>query len=165
MLFGGVVNEVEVINLEDEDAFCNTLAQYPVPIEYPTVAFINGFLESCGGLDDGVITSACYLYSFDTNSWSQTTSLSLAREFPASSVIGGEWLISGGPNIGIQLGSTEVRINGVSTPGPRLHDGVFAACQVTINATHIFLADGHDGFTYILEWETKNWILQVTLIA
>ena len=151
------LDQVEVIDLEDEDASCTFLAPYPVPIEYPTVAYIDGIIQVCGGRTDAGITSECYAYDFGSNSWSSSLSLTLPRGWPASCLIGeGEWFITGG-----DFSSTEVIQNGASEPGPRLDNGVYAACQVSINATHVFLADGADGFAYILEWDTRSWTYQV----
>ncbi len=33
--------------------------------------------------------------------------------------------------------------------------------QVTLNDTHVFLADGYSLFAYILNWDEESWEIQV----
>ena len=74
-----------------------------------------------------------------------------------------DWLVSGG---GDPEGSftTEVRTadDGVWTPGPNLHDGIYFGCQVALNQTHVFYADGLNLWASILDYETGTFQDQVT---
>ncbi len=155
---GGFANnrffqDVEIINLEDSVGTCSTaIADYPTKVIYPTLAYLDGALQSCGGIT-GVDGRECYSYDVGNNTWTRQTDLSESKDYPSSSLVGEDgWLIAGGP---YPSGSTktDLRIGGVSTPGPELPDGIYYGCQVTLNSTHVFIADGFDQWTYILDLE------------
>ena len=159
---GSPLAEVEIINLENPSGACSaSISDIPTETYSATPSFIKNKLSVCGGhnLETGE-TSACYEYNQVTNSWSTVNSLSEPRDRPSSSVIGDEWFIAGGYYDGATI-STEVRLDGFSSPGPLVPDGIYYGCQVTINETHVFMADSDDLFTYILEWESKIWSTQV----
>ena len=157
------MSEVEIINLETPNGACSTkIADLPVATYSSTPSFIDNKLSVCGGanIEEGY-TNACYEYDKTTNSWYAANGLSEPRNRPSSSVIGNEWFIAGGSPTAL---STEIRENGVSSPGPTLPDGISWGCQVTINETHVFLTDGEELFTYVLEWESEFWTTQVLCI-
>ena len=54
--------------------------------------------------------------------------------------------------------STEIWDGRSFTPGPELPVPMSSHCQVTINSTHIFVADIWNTLNvYLLNWETKEW--------
>ena len=137
-------------------------------VQYPTLAYLDaGKVSSCGGRSSLTSTEACYDYHIVNNQWTGVHNLSEAREWPSSSLVGGDgdWLISGGA---YSLGSatTEVREVGglgLTTPGPMLPEGMAYGCQVTLNQTHVFFADGHDKWATILDYERGTFHQQVVL--
>ena len=159
---GVFLQDVEVINLADPDVACLPLNSYPYHIQQPTLAFTEGKLRSCGGaaIESGN-TRECYEFDPDTNSWTRNGDLLEARHAPSSTVIRqNQWFIVGGIASAQSVG-TEVRVGGASESGPSVRDQVLSPCLVTLNDTHIFLADWENGFTYILNWEEESWEIQV----
>ncbi len=156
------LNDVELISLGRPDGSCSaSAADHPTNVDGSTLAYLDGTISSCGGYPREM---ECYDYDVGSNTWTRTTDLSEEREMPSSSLIGDggeDWLIAGGGDES-DLGSatTEVRRDGVSTPGPSLPDGLWYACQITLNETHVFFADGHDGYTYILDYEEGRFYEQ-----
>ncbi len=153
---------VEVVNLDDTDVACAPLIDYPTTIWYPTLAMTDGKLRSCGGRSyEAGAMAGCYEFDFPTDTWTRTLDLAEPRDSPSSSVVRKDlWFISG--TVASTGGvSTEIRSNGNSVAGPPVPDGVYAPCQVTLNDTHVFLADGYNGYTYILNWDEESWEIQV----
>ena len=88
--------------------------------------------------------------------------LSQVRRLPSSCLVGGggEWLIAGGDEpYGSELTELHSSLD-APIPGPVLPDGVFRGCQLAINSTHVFLADGWDRYTYIMDWRRGEWMPQ-----
>ncbi len=144
---------------------CTSLADYPMGADRQVVALINGEIESCGGLNEAALsTGECYKYDLGSNSWTRTLDLTEPRQSSASSVIGNiEWFITGGED---DISTTEIRVDGISLPGPMLPNaGMRRGCQVTLNETHVFLADSEDKTTFTLNWGDKTWSYQVIVLG
>ncbi len=148
------LSDVELIDLDNPDGSCSdSIADYPIYIQYPTLMYHDGVISACGGIPD---YNVCYDYDISSRNWTRVNDLSEDRYFPTSSVVGSrqDWLISGGLNNAAGSATTEIRANGVSTPGPTLNEGVFYSCQLTLNETHVFYTDGYDAlWTSILDYE------------
>ncbi len=159
-----VVQDVEVLDLRDEQGSCPSAAvsDYPNPITYSAMAYVNGAVSSCGGFE-GSDSSDCYDYDPSDDSWTAAAPLSEARQRPSSCVMpqSSEWFITGGTSASSGTTSTEIRRGGVSLPGPEAPDGLYRPCQLALNDTQVFIADGYDGYAYILDWEAEEWHNQV----
>ncbi len=160
-------DSVELIDLEDELGFCSDMASYPSSLNSPTLAHVGGdTISACGGGGAASTSSSqCHDYQALNNTWTRTSDLSEAKGYPSSSLVGDEsgWLVSGGSYDSSYSGSvnTDLRVGGLSTPGPQLPDGVLYACQLALNATHVFFADGYDRLTYVLDYEEGRFYDQV----
>ena len=124
---------------------------------------MDGKISSCGG-EGGY--DKCYDYDIGRDEWTEVASgLSEDRLYPSSSLVGeddDEWLISGAYG-GYGSDTTEVRVGGISTPGPRLPDGIYYGCQVSLNDTHVFFADGFDRWATVLDYERGRFQEQVRM--
>ncbi len=154
-VFGGNLVDVEVLDLQDSRANCDNLANYPAPETGLTAALIDGIIKSCGGHQNDV--KACHDYSPESESWSEEPDMIYERVYPRSSIIQGQWLISG-DNQSPANEETEIWNGSEFEAGPVLPAPMYHPCQLTLNDTHIFIADmeHHDGF-YILDWQTGEW--------
>ncbi len=162
------LNLVEILDLEDDASSCR-LADFPVVIEYASITLMGDEVWACGGESyelDTVYSNRCYAYDPVNNSWRHSGDLSVPRNYPSSSLMGkGDSLLVAGGNLNAGSESTDVFSDGVFTPGPSLPFPIFFACQVGLNRTHVFLADGYDGNTFILDTEKLQWMVMVKNIV
>ena len=160
------LNEVEIVNLNGLDGSCSaTIDAFPIDIDDSTLVYVDGIVSACSGYScsSGCQSEQrCYDYSVDQDSWTRGNDLSEPKGFPSSCVMNNEWFIAGGTDYSGSV-NTDVRINGVSTPGPQLPNDLYYGCQLAVNLTHVFFADGHDKITYILDWDQQEFTSKVNL--
>ena len=165
--FGTIVRTVaaEALDLENEDTNCPSLPDYPVALSDSGSSYINGVVRVCGGSDTSYdMYDSCYSFDFDDNKWVAMESMIDRRGEFGSSVIGNEWFLTGGRGTDEYGFLTDVIATEIWTessgfvPGPELPLELWSHCQLTINDTHVFLADMTRGFSpYILDWEEKEY--------
>ncbi len=162
---------VQKFNIDSESGACY-LESYPITAGFMEAGFmVDGTVKSCGGEggENDYDLSDCYDYDPTTNTWSTAPSMSDTRVGMGSShVEGGLWLLTGG---GGYYGGTDETIFSNATSevwdgdkfvsGPTLYGEYFTMhCQVSLDPTHVFIADGDTGHTWILDWETQEYIQQ-----
>ena len=161
---GDYLQDVELICLNNnpDDGNCSaSIADYPIYIGYPTLMCLDGKISSCGGYSRGSLDN-CYDYDISNEEWRELKDLSEDRLYPSSSLVGeNEWLISGGSAYGGSATTEIIRQGGVPTPGTTLPDGMFYGCQVSLNETHVFFADGYDRWAAVLDYERGTFQAQV----
>ncbi len=155
------------IESEDDDCY---LEPYPIVAVSMAATFLaDGKVKSCGGeggeyYDD---LSACYDYDPSTNTWSEAPHMPDTRVgLKSSHVEGAQWFLAGGGNY--YGGSDPDIFSNVTSDvwdgekfvaGPTLFGEYFEhQCQVALDPTHVFFADGNTGHTWILDWETQEYI-------
>ncbi len=154
------MSSVEAVDLEDPTTSCQLIADYPEENAKMAVGLFDGLIKSCGGEFD---TDACYDYDPSTDSWTTGVSMLYERDTPRASFIDGVWLISGDGS-----DDDDFRYNTETWNGSEFEDGLllplvepmFNHCQLTVNSTHIFFADGYySHLAYLLDWTEQSWTL------
>jgi len=104
LVIGGLTYELidgeEVLSATANVEILNggSIAPLPSVIYGSTAAFVEGKVRVCGGIDEsGLSSNACYeLSSHCDPAWAEMTSPTFDDVHLRSSVIVGEWLLSGG---------------------------------------------------------------------
>ncbi len=145
-VFGGNLVDVEVLDLQDSRANCDNLANYPAPETGLTAALIDGIIKSCGGHQNDV--KACHDYSPESESWSEAPDMIYERVYPRSSIIQGQWLISG-DNQSPANEEAELWNGRAFEDGPVLPSPMYQPFQLTLTDTHVLLPelDHHLGYS------------------
>ncbi len=90
------IDDVELLALENDPRNCfNDLPNFPLALHGATGAFVDGEVRVCGGYD-GTYFNECYDFNPSDGSWDGGEPMLEERYEAASSVIGGEWFITGG---------------------------------------------------------------------
>ncbi len=169
--------EVEVVDLLNPGNKCGFLADYPAAVAHHTATYMDEVVKSCGGIyyDESIELGRPYEYCYDyeptSNMWIQSAGLLKPRMYMASSLVGNNWLISGGKLINylyvnetlswddVYLNDTEIFIEGASSfelGSAILPETMINHCQATINDTHVFFVE--DRHAYILDYANNIWI-------
>ncbi len=183
------IDDVELLALENDPRNCfNDLPNFPLALHGATGAFVDGEVRVCGGYD-GTYFNECYDFNPSDGSWDDGEPMLEERYEAASSVIGGEWFITGGrvctyirytilkfsclfkqlcdvylKDSRGDLPTTEIWDGDSFRSGPSLPVSMAYHCQVTLNSTHVFLADTLDTrFTYILDWRDFTYVQMESL--
>ena len=144
--------DVEVVDVTISENILRTcprlVSPFPEALEGASASFFGGKIRVCGGLsllEGKDCYSDCYEYQKDADNWEFFDSLSIARAYAGSSVIDERlWLLSGGSG---DATTDIVDTEGSITPGPPLPFAMRGHCQVTVNATQVFIVDAHRGGT------------------
>ncbi len=122
------------------------------------VAVIQGVIKSCGGHPPP--RDVCYDYHPESNTWVNSASMMQRRWFYHTSFIQDLWLISGGGggSSSSQAQTTTEKWTGSAfEAGPTLPRSMYAHCQLTLNATHVFFANPRTSQSYLLNWPNQTW--------
>jgi len=156
---GRTISNVEVIDLSGESLICPNIPDYPDEIDFLTATFYDGKVIACGGYDGTSTINECYTLGPDLIRWNQVTPLlGGPRIRMGSSIVDHKWLISGGENSRSILKSTLIFDGSQFIEGPEMQFPKTKHCQVTINATHVFFANGGSA-TFVLDWETQEYAI------
>jgi len=151
---------VELIDLSGEGKTCPTLPDYPHRAQRLTATFYNGNVIACGGDKYGTATSDCFILGPDLSTWENLGSIVPVSHNMASSIIDNKWFISGGRRSTATLQSTSVWDGSVFEDGPEMPGRKENHCQITVNSTHVFLANGYEyPETYLLDWELETYYI------
>jgi len=170
------ITSVELIDLSNDGKTCPDLPDYPLAVEYLTVAFFEFSVVACGGYygyPSYLGTGQCFSLGPDLSEWKEfDTPLPYGRRFgEASSIIDDKWFISGGIDDDTDLSKSTLIYDGVQfSEGPDLLQRKVYHCQLTLNSTHVFFASGDSGLqTFLLDWEPETYTeldaLSVSMIS
>ncbi len=153
---GSDLNSVEVVDLENPSNTCNLVTDYPLNDRGMTVGIVDGLIKSCGSEYD---KEECYDYNPSTSSWITSESLINSRTFPKSSFVDGIWLVSGD-----EISSNDLPLTTEMWTGPGFESGLslpipmYNPCQLTVNSSHVFIADTDStGSAFLLDWNAQTW--------
>ncbi len=145
----------EAVNLADPASICQPIGDYPMDIYGNVVGLVDGVVKSCGSetsYDD------CYDYDPDSNRWVGSPNMLYGRHSPRASSIDGTWLISGPPTTADAPYASEMWSDGELVSGPTVPPNMDNHCQITVNDTHVFFADGQDlGPSYLYDFNAQTW--------
>ncbi len=142
---GSSMDSVEVIDLNDSsNKTCEAVSDYPLSNDYLTAQVVDGVVKACGGL---YAEYDCYDYDPSSGTWNSIPQLNSAKDQARSSIIDGTYLVSGD----YDNYQTEMWTGSEFVSGPDLPEVMYAHCQVTINATHVFFVDYEDKTAYLLD--------------
>ncbi len=166
---GEYTDEVLKFNMESENDDCY-LEPYPFAAGHMVASFLkDGKVKSCGGEGGyrGYDLDDCFDYDPQADAWNRTPRLPEERVgMKSAHVEGPQWLLAGG---GSFCGEADPSVNATTDlwdgekflPGPTLYGECFDHhCQVGLDPTHVFFADGRTGKTWILDWDTQEYIQQ-----
>jgi len=156
-------SSVEIISFGGRPKTCqHGIPDFPYPLRSASAVYFQGKLIVCGGWNGKHSFDKCFSFSKNQRDWMEILPLSdKSRHSHSSSVIDGNWFISGGsyrPKISSSstLKSTLIfkeRFN----EGPKMPLLRTSHCQITINATHVFIAGGSKR-TILFDWTRQQWI-------
>jgi len=141
----GMISDVEVVNLDPEDAgSCMKPADFPDGRYWAVGGVLDGAPEVCSGYN-GYYLSTCYQYSKSSDQWATSTSLSDERYGAASTMMSdGRWVISGGYNsVDGYLDTTEIKSGNQVSFGSALDEETYLHCMASLNNTHAMVVGGY----------------------
>jgi len=147
---------------------CPPLPDYPLPISDAVAVFYHDQVLACGGSDLEEKTNKCFLLGQDLEEWVETESfLGGARSEMTASVIDDSVFFTGGKNSDDEpMSSTLVYRDGSFSYGPGLPAEKYSHCQVTLNATHVFITGGYvDSQTMVLNFLNMQWTFLDDLVV
>jgi len=153
----GAISNVEVIDLSGDGLTCPKIPDYPLKVDAITAGFYDEKVIVCGGYDNSRTHDECFYLGPDLSRWIEMAPvLGGPKRRLASSIIDNKWLLSGGYDGRTTFKSTFF-FDGISfNEGPEMPASKRAHCQVSINATHIFFANGGTT-TFLLNWYTQEY--------
>ena len=161
---GAAYYDVELIDLTGQGRTCRKPDDIPVGAYGAVAAFIDNRAISCSGYNSPYI-GECYEYNPSDGSWDYTTSMTTPRQLGASTIIDGQWLITGGYSSAesdiYKLASTEY-FDAFSNSFVSFKDLDVARSYhnlVTIDNNQAILAGGNSDHTetYILNIRDDDW--------
>jgi len=162
-----VAGIVEFGDLENENAVCQVVSDFPDG-EYGGVGtFINDKAFICGGYYYYGYLNECYSWNIETNHWDDEASMNEKRVDAAAIMLSDEqWWVTGGFNDNGVLDSTEVYdvTTKQFTPSINLPTEMDEHNIFHINDTHIgLLGPSHTLSVYIFNRATETWSVIATL--
>ena len=156
-------NDVELIDLSGQDRTCRKPENYPYAEEGSLGAYFEGKAIICGGHNyPATYVPDCYYYNPEIGNWNKTSSMTEDRAYAASTVVQGQWWITGGHKDSIEdLSSTEYLprsstnfIPFQNLPVPRMHHSL-----VTMDSNRVMLIGGANPSrdTFIFDVNEHTW--------
>jgi len=154
------VNSVERVGLSPGGDGCGSIPRLPVPLSSGTAAFIHDRLILCGGHNLDNLADECYVLLSGKDEWLLTTSLPFPTDGIASSIINGQWLLSGGWNReNNEESATHIYNNGVFIPGPEMPVSLSYHSQITLNSTHVIFVGAFSEAMFVLDWTRQEYTM------
>merc|ERR1711860_30805 len=160
---------VEFGDLENENAVCQVISDFPNDGYGGFGTFINDKAFICGGYDPALFLNRCYTWNAETNQWDEEASMNEKRAYSGAIMLSDEqWWVVGGYNGSSRVDSTEVydATTKQFTPSIDLPQAMAYHNIFHINDTHIGLLGPTDTLSvYIFNRATETWSVLATLPA
>ena len=153
----------EVIDLADESASCEALADHPIQVEGASGGLINGSQPLiCGGWIGNYYTSECYMAGGPTSD--PVARLLTPRRYSAAVAINSHqlWVTGGiyGSNILASTEIVDILANPPTiVPGPELPVPMDGHCIVQFNQSTVLFMGGYPNYkkTFFFDTSTQTW--------
>jgi len=156
-----LLKSVEVFDFSEERRLCPLLPDFPEEVESFTMAFYGGKLVGCGGYAKDGDLGNCFELGPTLESWEKVSDpLPMSENSLKSSVIDNVMFMSGGFHESSGAFKSTFFYDGVNiNTGLEMPEGKVNHCQLTINATHIFITGNTPTNTFMLDWVRQEWII------
>ena len=157
-------NDVELIDLSGQGRICRKPSIYPGAQRDSVGVFIQYETVVCGGYFStaDAYSAECYIYNPTDGGWTQTSFMTSARAYAATTSLDGQWWITGGGRlVPSYLSSTEIWNSDNETftpyldlPGPREFHNL-----VSLDNKRAMLIGGQENYveTFIYDDDIGSW--------